>query len=296
MKYLVTGGNGFIGSHLVDKLIETNNEVCVIDNLSGLNDTFYYNERAVHYKENICNFDFLNEICKNIDIVFHLAAESRIQPSIENPLLAAHTNSIGTVNVLQAAVKNNVKRVIYSSTSSVYGLTDRLPTDENTPIDCLNPYSTSKYTGEEYCKMYSKLYDLDTCIFRYFNVYGERSPTKGLYSPVVGLFLKQNKENNELQIMGDGSKKRDFIHVSDVVNANILAADHKHKINGNVFNIGSGENHSILDIAKYINKNIKFNPPRLGEAENTLANINKAKSILGWEPLIDIYNWIGNKI
>ena len=221
MKYLVTGGNGFIGSHIVDRLIDKNYEVIVIDNLSGLNDKFYFNNKAEYHNKNICDFDSVNTLCKNVDVIFHLAAESRIQPAIENPLLAANTNTIGTINILQAAVKNKVKRVIYSSTSSVYGLTEELPTNENTPINCLNPYSTSKYAGEEFCKMYSKLYNLDTCIFRYFNVYGERSPTKGLYSPVIGLFLKQNKEDNKLQIMGNGLKKRDFVHVYDVADINI---------------------------------------------------------------------------
>jgi UDP-glucose 4-epimerase len=296
MKCLVTGGNGFIGSHVVDRLINNGHEVIVIDDLSGLNDKFYYNQKALYYSENICNYDFLLKACKNIDLIFHLAAESRIQPAIENPLLAVQTNMVGTANVLQAARLNGVKRVVYSSTSSVYGLNENLPTDETTPVDCLNPYSTTKYGGEELCRMYSKLYNLDTCIFRYFNVYGERSPTKGLYSPVIGLFIKQNKEENKLHIMGNGLQRRDFIHVADVADINIKAAFHESNVNGETFNIGFGENHSIQEIAKNINSNIEYHPPRVGEAKNTLADITKVKKFFDWKPQINLWTWLSNQL
>jgi UDP-glucose 4-epimerase len=292
MKCLVTGGNGFIGSHLVDRLIDDGNDVYVVDNLSGCNDCFYYNKNATYYKENIIDFSF--EKIGKIDYVFHLAAESRIPLAIENPILASETNVLGTVHLLQQSRYYGVKRFLYSSTSSVYGLTNELPTSELCSIDCLNPYSVSKYSGEQFCKMYSSLYGLDTCIFRYFNVYGERSPIKGQYCPVIGLFLEQNKENM-LHIMGDGSKRRDFIHVYDVISANILAMNYNSNINGEIFNVGSGKNYSILDIAKFINSNITFHEERPGEAKDTLADINNIRQKLDWKPTINLFEWLDKR-
>ena len=295
MKALVTGGAGFIGSNLVDKLIEMDHEVVVIDNQSAeCNEQFYWNSKANNHRLDICNYESTRSLYDGIDFVFHLAAESRLQPAILNPIEAVTKNVVGTCTVLQCAREAGVKSVIYSSTSSAYGL-NKYPNYETDPNDCLNPYSVSKVAGEELCKMYTNLYGLRTIIFRYFNVYGERSPTTGQYAPVIGIFLRQKNDNQPLTIVGDGSQKRDFVHVHDVTNANILAelTNIPDEYYGQVYNIGSGENISILEIAKIISDNYVHVPSRDGEAKTTLSCIDKAKNIFGWEPKFNVKDWIG---
>lgn len=294
MKALVTGGAGFIGSNLVDKLINLGWEVVVIDNESAeCNEKFYWNSKADNHKLDICDYEVTRNLYNNVDYVFHLAAESRLQPAIENPINAVIKNAVGTCTVLQCSREADVKKVIYSSTSSAYGL-NKYPNVETDPNDCLNPYSVSKVCGEELCKMYTKLYGLKTIIFRYFNVYGERSPTTGQYAPVIGIFLKQRDEGKSLTIVGDGMQKRDFIHVQDVVSANILSAeiDIPSEYYGQIFNIGSGENISILEIANQISNKQVHLSPRKGEARTTLSNIQKVKTILNWKPDIKLKEWI----
>jgi UDP-glucose 4-epimerase len=240
----------------------------------------------------------------NPDVVFHIAAEARIQPCIEDPLKAVESNMVGTATILELCRRYKVKRVMYSSTSSAYGLKNSCPLSEDMPNDCLNPYSVSKVSGEELCKMYSSLYNLETIIFRYFNVYGERQPLKGQYAPVIGIFQRQKKNNEPLTIVGDGEQRRDFTHVSDVVNANILAATKKfeewqtenakqylYKF-GQIYNVGTGTNYSVNEIAKLIGGNTINIPARLGEARITLANIDKIKKHLNWKPSIDLPTWI----
>ena len=295
MKALVTGGAGFIGSNLVDKLLEMDHEVVVIDNQSAeCNEQFYWNSKANNHRLDICNYESTRSLYDGIDFVFHLAAESRLQPAILNPIEAVTKNVVGTCTVLQCAREAGVKKVIYSSTSSAYGL-NKYPNYETDPNDCLNPYSVSKVAGEELCKMYTNLYGIKTIIFRYFNVYGERSPTTGQYAPVIGIFLRQKNTNEPLTIVGDGSQKRDFVHVHDVANANVLAAltDIPDEYYGQVYNIGSGENISILEIAKIISDNYVHIPSRDGEAKTTLSCIDKAKNIFGWEPKFNVKDWIG---
>jgi UDP-glucose 4-epimerase len=296
MNIIVTGGCGFIGSHLVDELVKLNHDVIVIDDLSANNEKFYFNDKAKYHKISICDMEQMRPLFKNIDYIFHLAAESRIQPSIEDPLKAVNVNVVGTTNILQLSLQNNIKRVIYSSTSAVYGLSCKFPTNESENIDCLNPYSATKFAGEEMARCFNKLHGLDVCIFRYFNVYGERSPVSGPYSLVVGIFLDQLKNNKNLTVVGDGENKRDFIHVKDIVDVNIAAMNHEGKLNSQVFNIGFGKNYKIIDIAKMISDKIEFIPARLGEAKTTLADIEKAKNILNWEPKIHISSWIKEKI
>lgn len=295
MKALVTGGAGFIGSNLVDKLIEMGHEVVVIDSESAeCNEKFYWNSEANNHKLDICNYELTRPLYDGVDCVFHLAAESRLQPAILNPIEAVTKNAVGTCTILQCAREAGVKKVIYSSTSSAYGL-NKYPNYETDPNDCLNPYSVSKVAGEELCKMYTNLYGLRTIIFRYFNVYGKRSPTTGQYAPVIGIFLRQKNDNQPLTIVGDGSQKRDFVHVHDVTNANILAelTNIPDECYGQVYNIGSGENISILEIAKIISDNYVHVPPRDGEAKTTLSCIDKAKNIFGWEPKFNVKDWIG---
>lgn len=294
MNILVTGGAGFIGSNLVDELLSLQHTVSVIDNESAeSNDKFYWNSKANNYKLDICDYDKILPLFTDIDIVFHLAAEARIQPSIINPDKCIKTNVNGTLNVLQCSKINNIKRVIYSSTSSAYGRKNIPPFTEDMKKDCLTPYSVSKTAGEELCSMYTRLYGLETVILRYFNVYGERQPTKGQYATVIGLFLKQFKENKKMTVVGDGLQKRDYTHISDVVSANILAAFTQNKnILGELFNVGTGVNYTILDLVSMIGGDYTHIPPRLGESRETLANIYKINSMIGWEPKIKLKDWI----
>jgi UDP-glucose 4-epimerase len=297
MKIIVTGGCGFIGSHIVDKLCDLNYQVIVIDDLSASeNDKFYFNEKSTYHKIDICDKDKMDHLFEGVDYIFHLAAESRIQPAIQNPNRAYNVNVIGTLNILELSKKYNVKRIMYSSTSSVYGLTNTLPTPEESDVDCLNPYSQSKLMGEELFRYYYKNHKIDSVIFRYFNVFGERSPIKGQYAPVVGIFLNQLKDCKSLTVVGDGEKKRDFIHVSDIADVNISAMLYTNPLESTTINVGSGKNISIKNIAKQISNNYINLPPREGEAENTLASTDKMKGILNFTPKIDVIDWINETL
>jgi len=298
MKSIVTGGAGFIGSNLVDKLLSTKHKVICIDNeSSSANSKFYWNDCAENYKLNICDYEKINHLFKDVDYVFHLAAESRIQNTIDNPIKAIKTNSLGTAVVLQCSRENGIKRFIFSSTSSVYGK-NTVPNHEQQIPDCLNPYSSSKLSGENICKVYYELFGLKTVILRYFNVYGNREPSSGQYAPVLGIFKKQLDKSENLTITGSGLQRRDFTNVEDVVNANLMAAlkDIPDEFYGTPFNIGSGENYSILEIAKKISSKIIHIDERKGEMKETLSDIGKAKSILGWEPKCKISNYIDQLI
>jgi UDP-glucose 4-epimerase len=293
MKSIVTGGAGFIGSHIVDKLIEMGHEVIVIDNESStVHNHFYYNDKAAYHKIDIADYCGIRPLFEGVDFVFHLAAESRIQPAIENPLLCFQTNAFGTGVVLQCSREAGVKKVMYSSTSSAYGLINEPPLVETMPDDCLNPYSVAKVAGEKMCKMYTDLFGLPTVIFRYFNVYGPREPLKGAYAPVVGLFLRQKKAGEPMTIVGDGNQRRDFTHVVDVVDANIRAMDYNGTMHGTVFNVGTGKNHSVLELAKLIGDNVQFIPPRPAETKVTLANNLKIMSHFGWGATKEIEDYI----
>lgn len=296
MKSLVTGGAGFIGSNLVDRLLEMGHEVVVIDNEhSDAHDQFYWNDKAQNYKYDIRDYENTRPLYDGVDYVFHIAAEARIQPAIENPIEAVSINSVGTVTVLQCAREAGVRRVMYSSTSSGYGMNES-PNIETQPDDCLNPYSVSKVNGEKLCKMYTNLFGLPTVCFRYFNVYGERQPIRGQYAPVIGIFLRQRDAGEPLTIVGDGHQRRDFTHVSDVVSANIMAAisNVESEMFGQVYNVGTGTNHSVNQIARMISDNKINIPPRMGEARVTLANIQKTKKTFGWEPKVKLEDWIKN--
>jgi UDP-glucose 4-epimerase len=298
MKSLVTGGAGFIGSNLVDKLIELGHEVIVIDNeFSDVHEQFYYNKKASNYKLDIRDYESTRPLYNGVDYVFHIAAEARIQPAINNPIESVSINSVGTCTVLQCAREAGVKRVMYSSTSSAYG-TNSIPNVETQSDDCLNPYSVSKVNGEKLCSMYTNLFGLNTIIFRYFNVYGERQPLKGQYAPVLGIFLRQKNADESLTIVGDGEQRRDFTHVSDVVQANILAAisEVEQEAFGQVYNIGNGVNYSVNEIASMISDNTVNIPPRIGESRETLANNSKMKKTFGWRPRVSLSDWISNNV
>ena len=293
-KSIVTGGAGFIGSNLVDKLLTMGHEVIVIDNqFSEAHDQFYWNFHSKNYRMDIRDYSLTRKLYDGVDYVFHFAAEARIQPAIENPIEAVSINSVGTCTVLQCAREAGVKRVMYSSTSSGYGMNEP-PNVETQDDDCLNPYSVSKVNGEKLCKMYTSLYGLETVCFRYFNVYGNRQPLKGQYAPVIGIFLRQLAAGEPLTIVGDGEQRRDFTHVDDVVNANIKAAlaNIDDKCFGQVYNVGTGLNHSINEIAAMISDNIIHIPPRPGEATISLANNTKLRETFDWEPTVKLETYL----
>ncbi len=296
-KSLVTGGAGFIGSHIVDKLLSLNHEVISLDNEFADNENFYWNPQATNVKGDILDKPLLRKLFLDVDYVFHCAAESRIGPSLIDPVNTVNINVLGTCNVLQIARELNVKRVIYSSTSSGYGF-NPCPNTETQPDDCLNPYATSKVAGEKLCTMYSKLYNLPTIIFRYFNVYGERAPRKGQYCPVIGIFLRQLEADEALTIVGDGTQRRDFVYVGDVVNANVLAATKElpDVAFGQVYNVGNGSNISVNEIANQISENIIYIPRRLGEVKENLADSTKLRNTFGWKPQMTVQEWISNQL
>ena len=291
---LVTGGAGFIGSNLVDYLLKHGHSVVCVDNESAeCNDKFYWNDKAINIKGDVTDYKFMKNVFTGVEYVFHLAAEARLQPAIKNPIEAVYKNCVGTTTVLQCAREAGVKRVVYSSTSSGYGYNEP-PNVETQPDDCLNPYSVSKIAAEKMCKMYSDLYGLETVVLRYFNVFGERSPTRGQYAPVIGIFQRQRDAGEPLTIVGDGTQRRDFIYVGDVARANYLASlmpgvrDHL----GEVFNVGSGVNYSVQEIADAISDNQTYIPKREGEMDTTWSNIDKVNQVIGWKPEVDVLEWI----
>ena len=297
MKCLVTGGSGFIGSHIVDCLVSKGQHVVVIDNESAdCHDHFYHNDKAEYYKYDICDFDKIKNLFDGVDFVYHCAAEARIQPSIENPFLTTNTNVNGTLSVLEASKRADVRRVIYSSTSSSYGH-GHVPNHESLPEDCLTPYSVSKVTGEKLCRVYSDLYNLETVVLRYFNVYGDRSPLRGHYAPVIGKFLMQKKNNMPLTIIGDGSQTRDFTHISDVVDANILASVCVLPIAKQcVFNIGTGKSISIKELADIISGDQVHLRKRPGEVQDTQALNAKARTVIGKDKYVDLREWLKEEL
>jgi len=294
---IVTGGAGFIGSHIVEKLKQLDHMVVVIDNEYSDNDNFHWRKDTLNVNIDITDYKGLKKAFTGADYIFHCAAEARIGPAIENPLNALNINTMGTCNVLQCAREVGAKKVLYSSTSSGYGLNEA-PNIETQPDDCLNPYSVSKVAGEKLCKMYTDLYGLNTIIFRYFNVFGERAPRKGQYAPVTGIFLRQKEAGEPLTIVGDGEQRRDYIYVKDVANANVMAAisNPDDEAYGQVYNVGSGKNYSVNEIASFISDDTINIPPRIGEARNSLANIDKIQKTFAWKPEVDVETWIKEQL
>jgi len=293
---LVTGAAGFIGSNLVDHLLEQGHSVVCVDNESANNDNFHWNGACINVTADVTDYKSMKNLFHGVKYVFHLAAESRLQPAIENPIEAVHKNCVGTTVMLQCARESGVKRFVYSSTSSGYG-NNPWPNTEDQPDDCLNPYSASKIAAEKFCKMYYNLYGLETISLRYFNVFGERCPTRGQYAPVIGIFDRQKESGEPLTIVGDGSQRRDFIHVKDVAKANHLAATQSFdkKYLGEVFNVGSAKNYSVQEIADSISDNQVYIPERKGEMDTTLADITRINKVLGWRPEIDVLEWVSSR-
>ena len=293
MKYVVVGGAGFIGSNIVDKLVEQNHEVVIIDNLSTGKMENVNPRASVEYID-ICNENECSamvEIMSGADALFLLAAKARVQPSIENPVEYEINNTIGTLNVLKCASDAGVRRVVYSASSSAYGNTEKLPSKESDPVNPLSPYGAQKYYGEVMCKMFSEVYGLETVSLRYFNIYGERQNVGGAYAMVIGIFADQKLRGEVMTINGDGEQRRDFTYVGDVVNANILASQSEKVGNGEVINIGNGDNRSINDIADMIGGD-KVNVEPVIEPKETLANNSLAEELLGWKPTQNIEDWV----
>lgn len=286
----VFGGAGFIGSNLVDELMTQGHEVTVFDNFSEgkLENLARWkgHERLTVIRGDIREYEQVRRACDHRDWVFHLAAMSRIQPSITDPLLAFSQNYMGTANVLEASRQGGVKRVVYSASSSAYGLKNELPNKEDMPTDCLNAYSLSKKGGEELCELYSRLYGLSTCALRYFNVYGPRHQEEGNYATVIAIFRRQKRLGQPMTIVGDGEQRRDFTFVGDVVRANMLAAM-SFEAKG-VYNIGTNTNYSVNELADLIGGERTNIPPRLAEARYTLASNDKAGDVFGWRPSVSL--------
>ena len=234
------------------------------------------------------------DLFRGVDVVFHLAARSRIQPTVNNPSECFSVNIIGTQHLLERSRLAGVKRFVYSASSSYYGHASKPPFLEYAPKGCATPYSLSKWQGEEVCDLYTKLYGLSTISLRYFNVYGPREPLKGEYAPVMGLFMRQKEAGQPMTIVGDGKQRRDFTHINDAVDANLLAAE-KINVTGPV-NIGTGRNYSINDLATMIGGDRQYVPERVGETRETLANNMRAREELGWTPKINLETYLNEKL
>ncbi len=285
-KVLVVGGAGFIGSHLVAELVKQDYDVHVLDNLSGGKREKVDSKATLHVLD-ICQLEAIKPVFVGVDTVFHLAALPRVPYSIEHPVETNEVNVSGTVNVLVAAKDAGVRRVVYSASSSAYGDQDTLPLVENMEARPKSPYGLQKYIGEMYAKVFNEVYGLGTVCLRYFNVYGPGYSADSPYSLVIGKFLEQRKRGEAMTIMGDGLQTRDFTHVRDVVEANLLAMTSDKVGNGEVMNIGAGNNQSIKVIAEMIGGPIEYLPARL-EPKDTRADNNKAKELIGWSPKVSI--------
>ena len=286
-RVIVTGGGGFIGSHLVDELIKQKIEVHVIDKSpTNINPKAHYHPFDISVK-----LDIYKQLFKDIDVVFHLAAETSVQESIENPYLHHNTNIKGTLNMLEISKKANVKKFIFSSSSAIYGEPQYTPIDENHPLNPLSPYALSKMVGEQYCKLYNELYGLNTVCLRYFNAYGDRMPSVGAYRSVISVFDEQYNKNLPLNIVNDGNQKRDFIHVKDIVQANILTAL---KSTNNTFNVGTGQAYTVNEIADMYGGKKQYGEKRI-EPNCSIAENSKIKLKLNFNPKYNLKDYLKNK-
>lgn len=284
MHYLVTGGAGFIGSHLAEALLKRGDKVRILDNFSrSLKSNVTVGAKIV--KGSVTKPKDIAKALKGIDGIFHCAALPSVELSFKKPEETLKANLIGTLNVLRVASQLGVKRFILSSSAAVYGDQEKLPFTEEMKPNPGSPYALEKYAAEEYCKIASVVWGVRTVCLRYFNVYGPRAATEGAYVNVIPIFLRQRAKGVPLTITGKGTNTRDYIYVDDVVAANLLAMDNKKLGRGEIINIGSGVAMSTLTIARYIGGPTKYIPPRI-EQKHARADISKARKLLNWEPEI----------
>ena len=288
-KSIITGGAGFIGSNLTDHLVRIGHKVIILDNfVSGKkNNLAHHKKKDVKIvKLDISKSKNLYRYFKGVDYIFHLAGLAEIIPSIKNPKQYFDNNVIGSLNVVEAAKKAKIKKLIYAASSSCYGTPKSFPTSEKDKIDLKHPYAVTKFMGEELIMKYASIFNMPNISFRFFNVYGPRLNTSGQYSAVIGNFLSQTRKKKPLTIVGNGKQTRDFIHVDDLANAFIKVI--KSKSVNKIYNLGSGKRTSINTIAKIFGGKKKFIPIRPGEPRNSLANISKIKKEINWKPKITI--------
>jgi len=291
MKTLVTGGCGFIGSHLVDRLVNDGHEVLILDNLSSgsLRNIEHHkgNPKVQFHHVDIADAEKMKPLFKDVAKVFHLGALADIVPSIEHPTKYHHSNVDGTISVLEACRHNNVNRVIYAASSSCYGIPDKYPTPETQAISPQYPYALTKYVGEQYCMHWHRVYDLNITSLRFFNVYGPRARTSGTYGAVFGVFLAQKLNGKPYTVVGDGKQTRDFTYVTDIVNACVTTSDNM-KCAGEIMNVGSGNTYSVNRLVELLGGEITYIPKRPGEPDCTFADTNKIKQKTGWKPLVTL--------
>lgn len=289
-KMIVTGGAGFIGSHIVDALVARGDDVHVIDNYAGGKYEDRFNTNATYHEIDVRSTDEVQKVMEGADVVFHTAALPRVPYSIEHPVETTDVNVGGSVSVFSAAAQAKVRRVVYSASGSAYGEQSVMPLVETMPANPVNPYGLQKHVGELFAKVWSVTYGLETVSLRYFNIYGSRLDPHGPYALAVGAFLLAKKEGRPLTIFGDGTITRDYTHVSDAVRANLLAAESPNVGKGEVINIGAGRSVTIQYLAELINgdkEGIQYAPPRI-EAHDSQADNRLAKELLGWEPLVSL--------
>jgi len=286
-KSLVTGGAGFIGSHLVDALIGRGHEVLIIDNLSaGKKENL--NPKAQFYQIDIRDFEKIKPLFDNVNFVFHLAAIPRVPISVKDPVGTSDVNVLGTVNVFKSAIDAKVEKIIFSSSSSVYGDQQKLPLKEDMIPEPKSPYGLQKLVGEHFAKLFTDLYQIPIVSLRYFNVYGPRTDLDSDYSLVIGKFLRLKKEKKPLTIFDDGEQTRAYCYVDDVVKATISAVNSEKIKGGEIINVGSEESYSVNHIAELIGGEVKYLPPRAGDVRDTKADINLAKNLLEWQPRVSL--------
>jgi UDP-glucose 4-epimerase len=285
---LVTGGAGFIGSHLVERLLADGHGVTVLDNFSSGRmenlEMIKGNPRPAVHRVDVADCAGIKPFFKGADWVFHLAALADIVPSIQQPLVYHQSNVDGTVATLEAARSASVKRFVYAASSSCYGIPDEVPTSETAPIRPMYPYALTKYLGEQYVLHWNKIYKLPCVSLRLFNVYGPRSRTSGAYGAVFGVFLAQKLANKPFTVVGDGTQTRDFTFVTDVVDAFVQAAESK--IEGEVLNVGSGKTYSVNYLVRLLGGDVVHVPKRPGEPDCTFADTAKISRLLGWRPRV----------
>lgn len=287
-RVLITGGAGFIGSHLVDECLKRGHDVTVLDNLSVGRirnlEAHRENPKFRFAQVDVANLDAIHPYFERIDWVFHLAARADIVPSIQMPLVYHSANVDGTISVLEAARERGVKRLVYAASSSCYGLAEKYPTPETAPIRPEYPYALTKYLGECYVLHWEKVYKLPSVSLRFFNVFGPRARTSGTYGAVFGVFLAQKLNGKPLTVVGDGKQTRDFTYVADAVRALLAAAESD--VSGEVFNVGSGGTYGVNQLVSLLGGETVNIPKRPGEPDCTFADISKIKRVLGWVPSV----------